>query len=220
MAIQYPIDVSVFWDGARISTQKFSLGENMEVSETGGGEILPSRTGPRLWQGDAQFAPDRADLQDQATALVDLIRQPGRPFLVYDTNRAAPQFDPDGSIQGASVCTVLTAGADRREMSLGGLPVGFQITRGDLLSIAYGSSPVRYYLGRVVTGGTFSGGSPNFLAGVEVVPTLPAGVEAGAVVTLQKPVCKAVYVPDSYSPPSRTNGLDGGFSFRWRQTLR
>ncbi|MBY6163966.1 hypothetical protein KUV73_23995 [Mameliella alba] len=220
MAFSFPLAIADFWDDLRISSQRFTLGENMETAETGGGEILAARTGPRLWQGEARIAADTSDLQDRAVAMIDLIRQPGRPFLVYDTNRAAPQTDRDGTEQGGAVCIVLAVGADRREVAFGGLPVGFALTRGDLLSIQYGANPTRFYLGRVVTGGVFSGGTPNFLAGVEVVPSLPEAITGSEVVTLRAPVCKAVYVPDSYSPPPRFIGSDGGLSFKWRQTLR
>ncbi|OWV40383.1 hypothetical protein [Mameliella alba] len=216
MAITFPLGAPTFWDGLRIASLSFRLGEAMSVSETGGGEVLAARMGTRLWSGEARIPP--AEDQDQTLALIDLIRQPGAPFMVYDRRREFAQADPDGAIQGAAVCRVASVASNAREMTLTDLPSGYVLTPGDHLSISYGSSPIRYFLARVVTGGTFVGAPAQVT--VEVVPGIPEAVAADDVVRLIQPICKAVYVPDSFSGVSRDLVLDSGFSFKWRQTLR
>lgn len=215
-ALTFPLGAATFWDGLEIAALSFRLGEAMSASETGGGEVLTARMGTRLWSGEARIPP--AQDQDQALALIDLIRQPGAPFMVYDRRRQYAQADPGGAIQGAAVCRVASVAANAREITLTDLPAGYVLTLGDHLSIAYGSSPIRYFLARVVAGGTFAG-SPAQVA-IEVVPEIPAGVAADDVVSLVKPICKAVYIPESFSGVSRSLVLDSGFSFKWRQTLR
>lgn len=216
MAISFPLGLGTFWDGLEISALSFRLGEAMSVSETGEGEVLTARMGVRLWSGEAAIPP-AAD-QDSALAMIDLIRQPGAPFMVYDPRRTYAQADPGGVIQGADVCRVVSVAANLREITLEDLPAGYILTPGDHVSIAYGSSPIRYFLGRVVAGDTFDGLPAR--AAVEVVPQIPETVEAGDVVSLIKPICKAVYVPDSFSGVTRGVAIDGGFSFKWRQTVK
>lgn len=216
MAITFPIDLATFWDSLGIHMYSFRLGEAMSVSETGGGEVLTARMGTRLWMGEA-FVPPNRD-HDQVLALIDLIRQSGAPFLIYDRRRKFTQADPGGAIQGAAVCRVASVAGNAREMTLTDLPSGYVLTPGDHLSISYGSTPIRYFLARVVTGGTFVGAPAQVT--VEVVPGIPEAVAADDVVRLIQPICKAVYVPDSFSGLRRRSAFDEGFSFAWRQTVR
>ncbi|MBY6160036.1 hypothetical protein KUV73_04090 [Mameliella alba] len=190
----------------------------MEVSETGGGEILTARTGPRLWSGVATITAARPGDQDRVLAYVDLIRQSGASFHLFDPRRSRPQSDPSGTLQGVAVCTVQSVAANAREITLQGLPEGFVLTPGDLVTIPHGT-PAVPYLGRVVIGDSFAAGIPT-TATVELVPFLPNDVHVGQEVTLTQPYCKAVYVPNSFSGVDRKPSHDTGFSFGWRQTVR
>lgn len=218
-SITFPIDLAGFWQGLRVSSIQFTLGEAISMAETAGGEILTARRGNRLWSGTAEVTPAKPNDQDQVMALIDLIRQSGASFMVYDHKRRFSQHDPDGSHQGATICTASSVAADRREITLEGLPIGYVLTRGDHVSIAYGASPVRYYLGRVVQGATFAATTPTTVT-VELTPTIPPGVTPGDAVSLVRPSCKAVYVPGSLKALTRRPVIDTGFSFQWTQTLR
>jgi len=212
-AIGGTLTLAEFWDELRISAVMWPLGEAMSTSETRGGEILTARLGTRLWSGTATIPPATGANQDRLMALVDLIRSEGISFLCYDPRRAYPQNDLDGSVQGANTCSVNTAGSDRRLVTVSGPVNGFVFGRGDLIGIEFGTS--QYYLGRVVADKTVSGGT----AELQVVPPLPAGVQASDTVTLRKPVMKAIYSPDSYKAPRRNPVVDEGFSFDFVQTL-
>lgn len=212
--IAFPLTLADFWQQQRIASLEFRLGENMEIAETGGGEILSARTGPRLWGGKIAIPRGTDDQVDNAVALIDLLRQPGGSFLINDPRRSAPRHDPDGSIQNGATVTIQSI-TSAREMVLAGLPNGFELGRSDHLSIIYGSDPVRYYLARIVTGGTVS-----TTVSVEVQPFIPAGVTTGLTVFLRDPVCKAVYIPNSFSGGERVRLRSKAVMFSWRQTLR
>lgn len=215
--ITFPLSLADFWSKKRFTSLDFTLGENMEVSETGGGEILLARTGPRLWGGHISYPIGTDDDVDDTVALIDLLRQPGGSFLVNDPRRIAPRFDLDGSIQAGADVTVQSV-TSARELVLVGLPLNFQLQRGDHISIAYGSNPVRYFLARIVVGGVTT--PANSTISVEVQPFIPDGITAGQTVLLRDPFCKAVYVPNSFSGGMRMPVLSGAVTFSWRQTLR
>lgn len=219
MATQFPIWYGDFWERLPLSSYSFWLNDNLLTAETGGGEILTARRGQRLWHGTAQITPVSTGQADDVGATLDLLREAGTSFMVYDPARRWSQHDPDGSIQGSEVCSVFAVNANLREITLQGLSAGYTLTTGDHVSIAYGSGPVRYYLGKVAVGGTFQAGTPT-TATIELVPRLPSTVTQNDTVTLRRPVCKAVYVPESFRGLTRQPRADESFTFRWRQTVR
>lgn len=215
MALAFPLDLADFWQGFRAASVSFTLGEAVAMAETGEGQVLTARVGQRLWYGSVATPITAVGGQDAVVALVDLLRDAAASFLIHDPRRAFPAADPGGAILGASAVTVAAVASNRRDVTLQGAPGGYVLSRGDHVSVQYGSGPVRYYLGRVVTGGSFA---PN--GTVELAPALPAGIGAGATVHLARPRLKAVMVPESFSGFARLPGHDDGFSFSWRQTLR
>ena len=50
-------------------------------------------------------------------------------------------MDPGGSVLGSATVTI--ASISGRQMSLTGLPAGYQLKWGDLFSVNYGTNPVR-----------------------------------------------------------------------------
>jgi hypothetical protein len=104
-----------------------------------------------------------------------------------------------------------------RELRVTGLPSGYVLSAGDMLSFQYGASPVRYALHRIVVGGTASSGGLTPM--LEVVPNLRAGAVAGLTISLIRPACKARLLPDPTYGAGR-QALSRGASFDFIQTLR
>jgi len=214
-----PLALDEFWLKLRIRSITFDMPDEQTGSGTARGEVLRASRGDVLWQGKAVVTLNRHDAQDQAKALMDEVRHGGARFLVCDHKRRAPQSDKSGDLQGDATAVVSQIDpADRRRLVLGGLPAGFVMTPGDLVSLQYGANPVRHFLARVTRGGVFAGINPQ--CHLRVLPFLPDDLALGQVVTLRDPVCVASYVPDSYTPVERLPGFDGGFEFQWRQTYR
>lgn len=219
MSNQPPLALSEFWNKLRLRSITFDLPDDQTGTGTGAGEVIRASRRDVLWQGKATVTLNRHDAQDAVKAMMDEMRHGGARFLVCDPKRRAPQSDKLGVLQGGSVAVIHSLDqADRRKLVLRGLPAGFELRPGDHLSVEYGSNPLRYFLARIQRGGVFSGSVPE--CELRVLPFLPIGLEVGQVVTLRNPVCKASYVPDSYTPVERTPGHDAGFEFKWRQTYR
>lgn len=219
MSDQAPLSLDEFWRALRIRSITFDLPDEQTGTGTGRGEVLRASRGDVLWEGKAVVTLNRHDVQDRAKALMDEIRHGGSRFLVCDPKRVAPQADPLGILQGGDVAEIAeTDSDDRRRLVLRGLSAGFEVMPGDLVSMEYGADPVRYFLARVSRGGVFSGASPQ--CELRVLPFLPVGLSVGQEVKLRDPVCKASYVPDSYTPVERLPHADSGFEFKWRQTYR
>jgi len=222
MAYTFPLALADFFEGLRLTSLAFELGENMEVSETGGGEFLSNATGPRLWHGAVHIATDTVREMDQVIAKIDLLRQPGRSFFIGDPYHAHGADDPAGSVLGDASVVFDKVHGNNRELKLKGAPHGYEVVAGDHISIAHGTSPRVYDYFRVVKGRKFLSSQSSTVTGwIEVQPFIPTGISKGTEVRLVKPQLEAVYMPDTFSGGMRKpGGLAQGVSFRWQQTLR
>ena len=219
VALTYPLPLATFADSLLVMQNSFTLPEQVQMSRTAGGEQLSSDVGERLWTGKIALGRMTRAEAGRPEVLVDLIRQTGRSFLMYDRYRTNPVLDPLGTILGAASVSILALGGDARELSLTGLPVGYTLSAGDYLSFAYGSAPVRQALHRVVNTTVVANGSgqtPLF----EVTPALRPGAAAAAPVQLKKAYCKAVAVYGSIEEAQRYSTMTEGLAFSWVQSLR
>lgn len=218
MPYSFPLSLAQFVDILPIREMTFDLPEAVEMSETGGGEILTADLGTRLWQGEVQLGDMLPDEAAEALAMLDVLRRAGGSFMVHDRARPWPRADAGGVLLGAAIPTIHSVNANLREMRLGALPGGYQLRRHDYLAFSYASGPVRHALHRIAAPATANGaGTTPFF---EVSPNIRPGWTAGATVALVKPACKAVIVPGSVQPGRRRARLTVGATFRWQQTLR
>lgn len=218
MPITFPMNTATFMSLLPIRSMTFDLPESVEVSETGGGEILTAGLGVRLWQGEIELAPMEPDEAAVVLSLLDVARGAGASFMVHDVSRPGPRNDLNGTILGAAAPTLMALQSNNREVRVTGLPVGYAIRNYDYLAFTYAANPTRFALHRAVGSVTASaGGTTGWL---EVVPNIRPGALVGAAVSLLKASCKAVLVPGSVQPGRRTSRMTEGVSFKWRQTLR
>jgi hypothetical protein len=219
MAFSYPLTLATFADTLMVRDLTFHLPEVVQMTRTAGGEQLTADIGERLWQGRITLGRMTRAEVGSPEVLIDLLRQAGRSFLIYDRYRTNPLLDPAGTILGAASVTILALGGDARELSLAGLPAGYTLSAGDYLSFDYGSAPVRRALHRVVPLTVVANGSgqtPIF----EITPALRPGASAGAAVSLKKAWCKAVMVAGSINAATRESIMTDGLAFDFVQTLR
>lgn len=217
MAFTYPLTRAQFMDILPIGQFSMELPEQMETNRTGNGEQIDADLGDRVWQGEITMGRMTRAEAGRPEVMIDLLRQAGRSFLVYDPRRPAPLLDPTGSILGASTPTINTLGADSRELRVGGLPATYVLSPGDYLSFTYGTNPVRYALHRVVaTTQAVAGLTPLF----EVTPNIRTGAVTGAAVTLIKAHCKAKIVAGSVAAGVGRRTITDGLGFRYLQTMR
>lgn len=216
--LTFPLALADFADGLRVRSFGWDLSENRRTSETGGGEILTSDLGPRLWRGAVEIAPNTYDGQRAAQALAHALRSGGRTFFVSPWKSQYPTEDPDGSLLGAATPSLKTPTGGSDVVTLQGLPVGYVLGAGDYFSFAYGTSPTRYALHQIaaVSGPADAAGELQ----VQIVPAIRPGAADGDAVTLVKPACKAIVRPGSFKSSEIGLAAAGGLSFEFHQTLR
>lgn len=214
MAFSFPLTTAQFMGLIKVQSARFWLPESRTFEGSGAGELFSAERGPRLWQAEFSLIPGHhADVDDREARLA-LLAQSGASFFAYDPRRTGPAADPTGAgLSGYS--PVIGASTTARDLHVTGLPNGYQISRGDYIGFAYGSSPVRYALHRSVTTAVVAAGT----ATVEVVPHLRPGWATGAAVSFIRPTCKMVVLP-GYSSGVGEGIASSGATFRAQQTLR
>ncbi|MFE3839626.1 hypothetical protein [Pseudogemmobacter sonorensis] len=214
-----PLPLAEFFSGLKISKVSFHLPGARQHSRTAGGEVLSAVIGASLWRGTVTLAAGYHRSISAVQAVLEDLDRAGDPFMVHAMPIWAPAYDPTGAIiAGASPVLQAVAG-NNRQISLSGLPAGYTLARGEMLAFAYGSNPTRYALHRVrsltvVASG--AGTTPLF----DVVPHIRPGWVTGATVTLIRPSCKAVILPDTIRWPSSDPAVSEGIAFDFIQTLR
>jgi hypothetical protein len=217
MALAFPLGLAAFLDLIPQVSVTMTLGEAVLVNQTGGGEVITSAYGTRLWRGRVTGRGHPYRDLDQITARIELLLGGGASFLVTQSSRRGPIDDPEATLLGAANPQITAVSVNNRDVTLGGLPPGYTLRRGDLLSFTYLSGPTRYGLHRIVTPAT---ASASGVTSTEVMPPVRPGYVTPAAITLLRPVCKAIIVPWSYQPPQISRDQRATFSFDWQQTLR
>lgn len=143
MAISFPITLADFFEQLGPIATSFELGEGVIANETGGGEVIRSSYGTRLWSGSITLHPRRPVRIDDLLALIRVLQEPDASFLLYPLHRPQAYAEATVAIPTGAIDSL---GSDNRLISLKSLPAGFQITRGDFLSFTYLTGPVRYAL--------------------------------------------------------------------------
>ncbi|MGV8949696.1 MAG: hypothetical protein ACOH2M_01240 [Cypionkella sp.] len=219
MALTFPLSTANFMDLLKVHQMRMDTPEQVEVNQTGGGEILRADLAPMLWRGEVRLGAQTRKEAADPDVLLDLLRPAGRSFYAYDTRRPAPLLDPKGLLLGANIPTIYALVAGGRELRLQSLPAGYVLSRGDYLSFDYGTAPIRRALHRVVDA-TVTVAGTGITPVFEVTPPLRAGANTGAVVTLIKASCKAVLLPGTVDKGTSQRVVTRDMMFQFQQTLR
>lgn len=218
MAYSFPTVVQNFFETLAIQSALPDLTEDMDLNWNGSGDLLTSDVGENLWKMDLTLKSDRYEEVEASRARIRVFRRAGRPFFAHALPMFYPQADPDGSILGSAQPTLAAVQANMRDIRLGGLPVGYQISAGDFLSFAYSANPVRYAFHQAVSNAT--AGSDGTTGLFEVNPEIRLGYTLGADVRLIKPIFKAIILPGSYRGGVSMGLLTRDISFTIQQVLR
>jgi len=219
MAISFPVSLDEFFHKLAVTSASPDLSESMEVEEDGWGSLITTDLGERLWEMDITLAQGYYRDVEAQKAKLHVLRQAGRPLLVFPLPNYFPANDPDGTILASATPTLNTVNPNMRDIRLNDMPPGFVLKAGDFLSFQYGSNPIRYAFHQIVTdtATTFASGlTPAF----EVVPNIRDGYTIGAEVQLLYPRFKALVLPGSVNPGKSSGKFTTGVTFRVRQTLR
>lgn len=215
MALTFPLNRATFFAGLKVASTQFWPGSSLMQSVSGGGEVLTSDHGTRLWRAVITLPPARHKDASAIMAIMSVLSQSGSSFLAYDKVNAYPAADPSCTILGAATPTISVFNANNRDITIIGLPANYVLSVGDHLSFTYGS-PVRYALHQIAVGAT---AGPGGSAVVEVTPRIRPGAVGGVAVTLNKPWCKMVLDAGGYNPATASAGISSGLRFSATQTL-
>lgn len=214
MAESFPLNSAEWFGALPVASMTLDPVENVVGDMTGAGEWITHEVAPALWQGEVTLGRMTPREAAHASVMLDLLRPPGRLFWLYDLRRPAPFADPTGRLLGANV-PVLASVPIGQTLTLTGLPVGYVLTRGDLLGFGYDGG--RRALHRVVN--SFVRADLTGSATVDVSTTVRPGALAGAPVTLVKAAIPCLRVPGSISTGSTRATITEGVSFRFVQSL-
>jgi hypothetical protein len=139
----------------------------------------------------------------------------GAHFYLSNPTMLYPQADPGGILLGTASIVIASIDANRRAITLSGLPAGYVITTGDYLHVDYGT-PSRRALIQAVEGATANGSGVTLE--FEVRPHLRPGITTGLAIALKKPAAKVKIVPGSVRIETVTTLLSQ-LRFTARQTL-
>jgi hypothetical protein len=222
MALAFPLTTAQFQETFRIEELTLDTPGQQEIAQTGAGEVLVRDLGPRLWRGQVTVSNYRFDCGAGIRAKIDVLRRPGASFLFYDPRKPFPAEDPDGRVINAwgSTTQLRSVNANRRDITLGGLPSGYELSPGDYISFTYGTNPVRYAMHQLVTGVKAPASAGATTAAFEVTPPIREGYALNAAVRVTKAVFKAVLVPNTFEGGTLTGLSRNGMTFEFIQTLR
>lgn len=217
MALGNVLGLAQFWDKLKLTGVRFYAIEPQSMDRTAGGTVLKASIGESYWSGTATLVPNPISnpLSYEIEALLSVVNRAGMSFMAFDPRRVYPVADPSGSIIGASTAAIASIGANNRDLALSGLPTGYVLTPGDMISAE--ASATNHALFRIVTGGSADSSGETPL--MEVTPFIPPFVGVGNTVHLSRPRARFVLAEQ----PMYGNGRPAivpGAEFSFVQTFR
>lgn len=202
-ALTFPYSLADFADLLKIESVTWHVRRNDQIDGLESGQILSSEIAPSLRTGTVNIAPLEYDVDtgfDESSpidALIEALDGSINAFMVYGPPRLYPQSDPRGLILGANVVTITAINADNKRITLGGLPSGYVLTRGDFIQFPFGPGNTLNAYHRIVQTVAATGGG---VSEIEIRPHVYPGTVIGAVCTLKKPAARVIMIPGSFEP--------------------
>jgi hypothetical protein len=215
MAATFPLAAADLVDRMMVEAVEWQLVDNQELSGTGAGEWIAALLGPALWQADVSSVEADFETIERLRARFLLLDGAIQNFMLYDPARPGPATDPAGAALDGETVTIESIEANRKELSLAGLPADMALPEGTRLSVSAGS-PARTFLG--VLAADVAADSEGDAGPVEVRPHLRPWLAAGQTVTLWKPAAKVKLVTGSLKVTQVTS-VTSRLRFSARQTL-
>jgi hypothetical protein len=214
MTLLFPLALADLADLLPIAAVAWNEARQDAISALGSGEWLTHELGPPLHEAEVRTARLPHARAEQLRARLRAL-DGGAHFYLGNPTMRYPQVDPAGTILGSASVAITSINANRRALTLSGLPASYVITMGDYLHVDYGT-PSRRALLQAAEAATASGSGVT--GEFEVRPHLRPGITAGLAVALKKPAAKVKIVPGSVRLETVTTLL-AQLRFTARQTL-
>ncbi|WP_370267416.1 hypothetical protein [Nioella sp.] len=215
MALNFPLALDEFFAGLPVAECEFHLPASLAISRTRGGSIKTARLAERLWTGKVTLALQEPGDAAAVDAKISALLEPGRTFFVHPFPFSYPQADPDGAGLAGALPVLHSVTIGGREIRISGLPAGYVLRAGDMLSFTYGMSPPRYALHRIVADAIAD--NAGLTPALELTPPIRPGAREGAAIHFVRPLTKAVLLPSA--APRFTVDAAQGSTLNFVQTL-
>lgn len=203
-----------------LSSLVFTLSRVQVTSRSRGGQVQGAETGRTLWSVEAQTPELNEDEFEEMQAFFDTLRGVLNTFTMYDPARVRPRAYPGSGWAGMTRASggafdgtgslVATAGY---MMSFNGMPPGYVMRKGDMVSWPWGSSRT---LHRAVEDTVANAAG---MVTVQVEPDIPQGSVIGVPVKVEAADAVFRLTGDLPKPRRRTVGGEA-ISFSAIQVLR
>jgi hypothetical protein len=216
MALSFPFAIGSFADQLRMTTVRWRLVADQQISGLGGGKIIVADLAPKYWEAEVSLINMENRDARRIQALIEALDEGMNDFYLYDPRCAFPITDPTGSIFGAATVQINTLNANNKELTLKGVPATRTLSAGDMFHLDFGS-PAKRALHRIVVGATANGS--GITPSLEVRPHILPGAAVDAAVTLIKPSARVKMIPGSFEPGTARQMMTTGLSFKARQVF-
>lgn len=178
------------------------------------GEVRVWELRGRLWALSVSSVKLRPSVLAKWQAVIESLENGKQLFWGYDMSRRYPILYPRGSWPTGGAFSGLNAAvasinANRKAMTVDGLPVGYVISIGDMLQVTHDNGSVTLIRAAEAATANGSGLTPEF----EFRPHLDAAAAVDDVVAVKRPACKMAIVPGSVRPAVDPETGRGAISF-------
>lgn len=192
MSLSFPRDMI---SQARWETPRLFLVHMQELGRRWNGIQQARDLGTPYWKAEFESVPLRLEAAHALMADFNTLGGARRTFYLYDPVRAKPASlaVAEGSALESAVVRVASVGASNDTLALKDLPAGFEMSRGDLLSVTPSNGGRELF--ELAEAGTASAG--GLTPAMTVRPFVPGTVQVDDVVTLIKPLVEMRLEPES-----------------------
>jgi len=203
VTISYPRDLLA----NRIASCRIRAKRRVARAPLRGGGVQAVELGPAVWEADYETAPLSRAQAAEWESWLDTLRGGTQLFKARDPRRSYARAYPSGygalTVSGdpfSGTCALSSVASGGAALTLGALPVGFVLSVGDQLSLAFSG---RQHFHRVSQAGTANGSGA---ATVSIEPLLPSGYAGGEDVLLLRPWFLASVDEESIDVSADING--------------
>jgi hypothetical protein len=178
----------------RVATARFEIDWGDEVAGMRSGVIRVKQRRPDMWR--AQFSIEDMPFSEYRTirGLLADLQGSRSTFYAWDPGRQYPRADPLGQTAVGFTPQINSVNANMIGMSLRGLPNGYVLSRGDLVSFGVGVGMALHEIRSPATvTASGAGTTPEF----NVSPTIRVGTGVNSVATIYRPIGEFMMTPGS-----------------------
>lgn len=179
MGFTFPVSSADFFGELQVQSVAFDLLESYAESGTRGGKVVRVELGDPRWSATVGLSPMGLNDARRAAAMIRRIGAYNK-FHLYNPAAPYPRHDPDGGGLNGTDVRVHAVGV--RGLRLSGLPGGYKLAWGDMLSVTFSGGRRQLFEVSDFAEATGAGVTPFF----DVTPAPRLGIEVGDPAALRR----------------------------------